>query len=319
MCPICTETLDQSDSPAATQIKAVHPAPDRRRRDAEARSRTSSSTSAGQRILAAPPRHGLQPARLGAAARGDRGWRRDPGAAGLALDPRARARASPQQFALDGHPLEPEEERRLDEELARFDWVSGSRRLLAAGLRLDRARACCPSCRATSRRSHRSRSSDSASGGRQGGSCRRACRSSSGSRSCSSCSEQEPRRSAAAVDPEARVEIAGFVLVVLGLGPGGAAAVAGTDAGARPADRPRPGKRLTGAARSRVRRLRRAVRRGRARGRSSCSPRTPEPWCEAACCSPRTRWASARRVRRRSESPSGARWPRSGGCGTTTP
>ena len=28
---------------------------------------------------------------------------------------------SPQQFALNGHPLGPEEERRLDEELARFD------------------------------------------------------------------------------------------------------------------------------------------------------------------------------------------------------
>jgi hypothetical protein len=27
----------------------------------------------------------------------------------------------PRQWALDGHPLEPEEERRLDEELRRFD------------------------------------------------------------------------------------------------------------------------------------------------------------------------------------------------------
>ena len=77
-------------------------------------------------------------------------------------------------------------------------------------------------------------------------------------------------------------------------GPGGPAALAGADAGAG-RDRPRAGERLAGAARRGVRRLRRAVRRGRARRRSSCSPPTRAPWCAAASCSPPTRSGSRSR------------------------
>ncbi len=91
------------------------------------------------------------------------------------------------------------------------------------------------------------------------------------------------------VDPETRVKIAGFVLVVLGLALAGLAAVAGADAGAR-RDRSCAGKRLD--ERCSEPRSPSAPRRasGSCSGRSSCSPQTPEPWCAAACCSPRTRW-----------------------------
>ena len=101
--------------------QGVHPAPHRPGRDAQPDQATSSSRSGAQRILAAPPRHGFDLLAWllpivgvlgGAAVLGVLAWRwtreREP-------------EPAPQRWSLNGHPLGPEEERRLDEELARFD------------------------------------------------------------------------------------------------------------------------------------------------------------------------------------------------------
>jgi cytochrome c-type biogenesis protein CcmH len=121
MCPICEgETLAQSDSAVAQQIKAHI-----QRRIDQGATRSQIKRELvdqwGTRILAAPPRHGfdllawalpLVGVLGGAAVLGVLAWRwtrvREPEPAG-------------QQWSLNGHPLGPEEERRLDEELARFD------------------------------------------------------------------------------------------------------------------------------------------------------------------------------------------------------
>ena len=121
MCPICQgETLAQSDSPAAQRIKAYIA---RRITTGATRSEIKDELVAqwGQRILAAPPRHGFDllawvlplVGLIGAAGvLGFLAWRWT----------RAREPAPvPRQWALDGHPLDPEEERRLDDELRRFD------------------------------------------------------------------------------------------------------------------------------------------------------------------------------------------------------
>ena len=121
MCPICQgETLAQSDSAAAQRIKAHI-----RLRISQGWTRSDIKRELvrqwGQRILAAPPRHGfdllawLLPivgVLSGAAVLGVLAWRwtreREP-------------EPAPQRWSLNGHPLSPDEERRLDEELARFD------------------------------------------------------------------------------------------------------------------------------------------------------------------------------------------------------
>jgi cytochrome c-type biogenesis protein CcmH len=121
MCPICAgETLAQSDSQAAQRIKVEI---QERIAAGDTRSQIKRRLVAewGERILAAPPRHGfdllawLLPivgVLAGAAVLGVLAWRwtREP-----EPDP------EPQRWSLNGHPLEPDEERRLDEELARFD------------------------------------------------------------------------------------------------------------------------------------------------------------------------------------------------------
>ena len=122
MCPICAgETLAQSDSPAAQRIKAHM---QRRIDQGWTRSRIIDEEVAiwGTRILAAPRRHGfdllawvLPLAGLlgGAAVIGMLAWRW------------SRTQEEPAQplppYALNGRPLEPDLERRLDEELTRFD------------------------------------------------------------------------------------------------------------------------------------------------------------------------------------------------------
>jgi cytochrome c-type biogenesis protein CcmH len=121
MCPICEgETLAQSDQPAAQQIKAYI-----QRRIDQGATRSEIKRELvqqwGTRILAAPPRHGfdllawLLPivgVLAGALVLGVLAWRwtrvREP-------------EPAPQRWSLNGHPLDPDEERRLDEELARFD------------------------------------------------------------------------------------------------------------------------------------------------------------------------------------------------------
>jgi cytochrome c-type biogenesis protein CcmH len=121
MCPVCTVPLAQSDSPAAKQIERVI-------RDKIAAGWTKSQIKNmlvkqyGESILTSPPKHGfnllawLLPlvgivtagAVLGAAA-----WRW------------SRQRAEPELTtpqSQNGHgPVDPELDRRLDEELARFD------------------------------------------------------------------------------------------------------------------------------------------------------------------------------------------------------
>ena len=121
MCPICAgETLAQSDTAPAQRIKAYIAS---RIADGATKSQIKDElvTQWGQRILAAPPRHGfnllawvlpLVGLMGGAAILGVLAWRwtrvREP-------------EPAPEQWALNGHPLGPDEERRLDEELARFD------------------------------------------------------------------------------------------------------------------------------------------------------------------------------------------------------
>ena len=121
MCPICAgETLAQSDSQAAQRIKVEI---QQRIAAGDTRSQIKRRLVAewGERILAAPPRHGfdllawLLPivgVLAGAAVLGVLAWRwtRQP-----------EPEPEPQRWSLNGHPLEPDEERRLDEELARFD------------------------------------------------------------------------------------------------------------------------------------------------------------------------------------------------------
>jgi cytochrome c-type biogenesis protein CcmH len=121
MCPICAgETLAQSDTAPAQRIKAYIAS---RIADGATKSQIKDElvTQWGQRILAAPPRHGFNLLAWvlplvgivgGAGIMGFLAWRWT----------RVREQEpAPQQFALNGHPLGPEEERRLDEELARFD------------------------------------------------------------------------------------------------------------------------------------------------------------------------------------------------------
>ncbi len=121
MCPICEgETLAQSDSAAAQRIKVEI---QQRISAGDTRSEIKRRLVAewGTRILAAPPRHGFDLLAWllpivgvlgGAAVLGLLAFRwtreRDP-------------EPAPQRWSLNGHPLGPEEERRLDEELARFD------------------------------------------------------------------------------------------------------------------------------------------------------------------------------------------------------
>jgi cytochrome c-type biogenesis protein CcmH len=120
MCPVCGTTLDQSDSPAAQQIKRV--IRDRiAAGDSDCRIKDRLVSSYGESILAAPRRSGfgllawwvpLGGILVAAAAVGYAAWRwsrrREPEAA---FDP-----------SLNGHgAIDPALERRLDEELARFD------------------------------------------------------------------------------------------------------------------------------------------------------------------------------------------------------
>jgi cytochrome c-type biogenesis protein CcmH len=121
MCPVCAgETLAQSDSPAAAQVKRVIQA---RIAAGDTRSEIKRKLVAeyGTRILAAPPKHGfdliawvLPIAGLVAAA----------GVLGLLAGHGSRVREpepAADAWALDGQQLDPEMERRVDDELKSFD------------------------------------------------------------------------------------------------------------------------------------------------------------------------------------------------------
>jgi cytochrome c-type biogenesis protein CcmH len=113
MCPVCGTTLDQSDSPAAQQIKHVIA---RRIAAGETKSEIEDRLVAnyGEAILAAPPHHGfgllawwlpIAGIVAAAAAVGAGAWRWS----------RTREPVAP------AAPLDPALERRLDDELRRYE------------------------------------------------------------------------------------------------------------------------------------------------------------------------------------------------------
>ena len=121
MCPVCGTTLAESDSPAAQQIKQFI-------RTSIARGETKSRIKSelvrnyGESILAAPPKHGfnllawlLPLVGLGVAAvvLGAAAWQWS--------RLRPEEPTAPAPSANGSGPTDPELERRLDEELARFD------------------------------------------------------------------------------------------------------------------------------------------------------------------------------------------------------
>ena len=121
MCPVCAgETLAQSDSPAAAQVKRYI---QRRIAAGDTRSQIKRELVAqyGTRILAAPPRHGFDLLAWVLPLVGILG-----GAAVLALLAWrwTRTREGPVPLgpaSLNGRPLDPELEARVDEELWRLD------------------------------------------------------------------------------------------------------------------------------------------------------------------------------------------------------
>src|SRR5438067_6298204 len=121
MCPVCIgETLAQSGSPAAHQLKV-------RIQHLIAQGKTRSEIKRqlvaeyGTRILAAPPRHGFD---LLAWVLPLVGIFSAAGVLALLAWRWTRTREEPAPLgpaSLNGRPLDPELEKRLDEELARFD------------------------------------------------------------------------------------------------------------------------------------------------------------------------------------------------------
>ena len=121
MCPVCGTTLAESDSPAAQQIKQFI-------RTSIARGETKSEIKSdlvrnyGESILAAPPKHGfnllawllpLVGLAVAAVVLGVAAWQWS------RSRPRETAVAPPSANGRGA--IDPELERRLDEELARFD------------------------------------------------------------------------------------------------------------------------------------------------------------------------------------------------------
>jgi len=115
ICPVCHTTLDQSDSPIALRMKGFI-----KQRiaagDSESQIKSKLVAQFGEAVLASPPRKGfnllawwlpIAGIAAGAAALGFGAWRW------------SRGRES--SGAGGEGPLEPELERRLDEELARFE------------------------------------------------------------------------------------------------------------------------------------------------------------------------------------------------------
>jgi cytochrome c-type biogenesis protein CcmH len=115
MCPVCGTTLDQSDAPAALQIKRFI-----KRRiaagDSEAEIKDALVANYGESILASPPKRGFGllawwvPLGGIILAAGLLGW-------GIWRWSRAREPGP----ATAGAPLDPALDRRLDDELKRFD------------------------------------------------------------------------------------------------------------------------------------------------------------------------------------------------------
>jgi cytochrome c-type biogenesis protein CcmH/NrfF len=113
MCPVCGTTLDQSDSPAAQQIKRVIA---RRIAAGDTKSEIEDRLVAnyGEAILAAPPHHGF-----GLLA----WWLPIAGilAAAALVGAGAWRWSHTREPAAPAAPLDPELERRLDDELRRYE------------------------------------------------------------------------------------------------------------------------------------------------------------------------------------------------------
>jgi cytochrome c-type biogenesis protein CcmH len=113
MCPVCGTTLDQSNAPAALQIKRVIA---RRIAAGDTKSEIKDRLVAnyGESILAAPPRHGF----------GLLAWWLPIGgivAAALLIGAGAWRWSRAREPAPRAQPLDPALERRLDDELRRFE------------------------------------------------------------------------------------------------------------------------------------------------------------------------------------------------------
>jgi cytochrome c-type biogenesis protein CcmH len=123
MCPVCPgETLAQSNTAAAQQVKRLIEA---RIAAGDTRSEIKRKLAAeyGPQILAAPPRHGFD---LLAWALPLAGILGATGVMALLAWRWSRRREEPEEHVVgpwpqNGRPLDPELDRRLDEELARFD------------------------------------------------------------------------------------------------------------------------------------------------------------------------------------------------------
>jgi cytochrome c-type biogenesis protein CcmH len=113
MCPVCETTLDQSSSPAAQQIKRVI-ASRIAAGDTKTQIKDRLVAEYGDAILAAPPREGF-----GLVA----WWLPVAGilAAAVAVGMGARRWARAREPAPVGPPLDAASERRLDDELRRFE------------------------------------------------------------------------------------------------------------------------------------------------------------------------------------------------------
>jgi cytochrome c-type biogenesis protein CcmH len=121
MCPICAgETLAQSTSPAAQRIKVEI---QRRIAAGDTRSQIKRRLVSewGERILAAPPRHGFDLLAWLLPIVGVLGGAAAIGVLAFRWTREREPEPAPQRWSRNGHPLGPDEERRLDEELARFD------------------------------------------------------------------------------------------------------------------------------------------------------------------------------------------------------
>jgi cytochrome c-type biogenesis protein CcmH len=121
MCPVCGTTLAQSDSPAAQQIKQFIRT-SIARGDAKSQIKADLVRNYGESILAAPPKHGfnllawllpLVGIGVAAAVLGGAAWHWSRG--------RQAEPSSAAPSANGSGPVDPDLERRLDEELARLD------------------------------------------------------------------------------------------------------------------------------------------------------------------------------------------------------
>ena len=121
MCPICAgETLAQSTSPAAQRIKVEI---QQRIAAGDTRSQIKRRLVSewGERILAAPPRNGFDLLAWLLPIVGVLGGAAVIGVLAFRWTREREPEPAPQRWSQNGHPLGPDEERRLDEELARFD------------------------------------------------------------------------------------------------------------------------------------------------------------------------------------------------------